>query len=284
MENGEVLPLRNAECIFLGNDKRMTFAAQALSNRGISVKLCSANYDIYGMPSIADKRFLIFPIPLSEKNFLDSIGCGVVKFCESIAKSNVSIVGVNADPSLSLAVRESGVELIDIGNNEEFLTENAYLTAEAAVSIIMHKSDSSIRSQNIALFGYGRISKFLLSILYSLKVKVSVYARRAEARSLALCDGAFYAAPLEACEMVSALEKNDVVINTVPYFLLGADVLSCVRARPYLMDRASLPGGIDVERARDLGYNASRELGLPAKHAPRDAGEAFARAIYSELF
>jgi dipicolinate synthase subunit A len=284
MENREDLASDSARCIFLGNDKRMVYAAQGLKSRKISVSLCQGLQDIGDISASADKCFLIFPIPLSEKNFWGVTGCDAAKFCENIASGNITLVGVNADEALSTAVRASGRVLVDLGANEQFLVENAYLTAEAAVNIIMQNSDCSIRSQRIALFGYGRISKFLLSILRALGVRVSVYARRAEARSLALCDGAEKVGALHERDIVSALEENDVVINTVPYPVLDENILAGVSSRPYLMDLASLPGGIDIECARRLGYRGSRELGLPAKYAPKNAGETFARAIYSTLF
>jgi dipicolinate synthase subunit A len=240
------------------------------------------NPDTYGIDG--KKIYLIFPIPLTKKTFFEIAGSDAEAFFAAAENKNVTLVGGKIDADIAAAARGHKIATVDFGEDESFLIENAYLTAEAAVIIIMQTSCRSIRSMNIALFGYGRISKFLLYLLRSLGASVSVLARREEALTLARCDGACKTLFTDRESISEALETNDLIINTVPNMLLGEDVLKNAKARPTLLDLASLPGGIDIESARALGYRASRELGLPAKYAPRDAGEIVAGTVMSALF
>ncbi len=274
----------DAMCIFLGNDKRQIYAAEEFVRSGFYAIHLPILQDL-DTPEFQNKTiYLIFPIPLTKKVFFEICNANPNEFFESANSKRVKLVGGKIDPEILAAARSHGIFCIDFGEEEAFLIENAYLTSEAAVNIIMQTSSSSIRSIDIALFGYGRISKYLLVLLRSLGARVSVLARREESRVAAKCDGAFDVYSFGEDDVLRALESNDVVINTVPCRIISADILSRSKKKPNIIDLASLPGGIDTDAARQMGYKATRELGLPAKYAPKDAGEIVAKTIMSALF
>ena len=64
----------------------------------------------------------------------------------------------------------------------------------------------------------------------------------------------------------------DVIYNTVPHWLFGRDFLACADPKTFLIDLASVPGGVDIRAAKELGSNVLWATSLPGKYAPRSAG------------
>ena len=284
MDNTRKIDREDVLCIFLGYDKRQVFAADFFGEVGISAIYLQSLQDMDALDTENRDIYLIFPIPLSPKAFIEICHTSYDAFFKSINNKKVTLVGGKINEDIVSSARSYGIRVVDFGDNEAFLTENAYLTAQATVNIIMQSLPRSIRSMNIALFGYGRISKFLLAMFKALGASVKVFARREDVRVLAKCDGAIGTYSFERDNVLYAFNTSDVIINTVPSPVIDTGVLSASQHKPILIDLASLPGGIDIDAAQDLGYKASRELGLPAKYAPSEAGEIVARTLLSSLF
>ena len=77
----------------------------------------------------------------------------------------------------------------------------------------------------------------------------------------------------------------DVVFNTVPDKIIGGNELLTAK-NTLIIDLASKPGGVDMERAKDLGVKVIWALGLPGKVAPVTSGNIIKETIlniFSEL-
>ena len=71
----------------------------------------------------------------------------------------------------------------------------------------------------------------------------------------------------------------DVIYNTVPHWLFGRDFLEMTGKDTFLIDLASVPGGVDVLAAKELGSNVLWATSLPGKYAPKSAGESIADCV-----
>ena len=77
----------------------------------------------------------------------------------------------------------------------------------------------------------------------------------------------------------------DVVFNTVPDKIIGGNELLTAK-NTLIIDLASKPGGVDMEKAKDLGVKVIWALGLPGKVAPVTSGNIIKETIlniFSEL-
>ena len=152
--------------------------------------------------------------------------------------------------------------------DEVFIIENAALTAEGAVALLMRRSDRAVMGMRVLVAGYGRIGSLLAGMLSSLGADVTVCARSPAARATARAFG------YRAVDFGRLDATYDAVINTVPARVLAGDYGGAV-----CIDLASAPGGWAV------GEDGAviRAPGLPGLYAPRAAADAMAEAIYRAM-
>ena len=178
-----------------------------------------------------------------------------------------------------------GVRLYDYYESEELMINNAYLTAEGAVSLAMNELNISLWGTRVCVIGYGRIGKFLARMLSALGASVTVAARKGT--DLAYASGfgldTLRIAYENGRSSLCALADCDLIFNTAPYRLLDAQVLACISKEALIIDLASAPGGIDPEAARRLDVQVISAQGLPGKYAPLTAGRFVGDAIATLL-
>jgi dipicolinate synthase subunit A len=148
-------------------------------------------------------------------------------------------------------------------DDEVYVLENAALTAEGAVELLMRRSSRALMGMEVLVVGYGRVGQALALRLYGLGAHVTVGARSEKARSLARTQG---------CRAVSTQDMGgtyDGVINTVPAQILAGDYGGAL-----CIDLASAPGGWP------LGSAVLKAPGLPGLYAPQAAADVMAQAIY----
>lgn len=144
-----------------------------------------------------------------------------------------------------------------------FIIENAALTAEGAVELVMRRLPGSLAGAEILIVGYGRIGSLLADHLARLGANVTVAARRPESRAEARARGH------TSVDITQLPIDPEAVINTVPAPILTGDFHGAL-----CLDLASAPGGW-ADKTPVL-----RAPGLPGLYAPRAAADAMADAVY----
>lgn len=81
----------------------------------------------------------------------------------------------------------------------------------------------------------------------------------------------------------NAVEKYDIIFNTVPVKIFTQNVLKKVKKNCLLIDLASKPGGVDLDQASNLGIKTIWALSIPGKVAPVSSGEIIAKTIINIL-
>ena len=159
--------------------------------------------------------------------------------------------------------------LIDLSTDETLTMANARYTAEGAIAACMARLSVAMMDANCLIIGYGRIGHALCERLVALGAKVTVAARREEARKLANQRGA-NAISLE--EMQYRLNGFDCIFSTPPERVLEAAQLARIRGDAMVIDLSSPPYGVDFSAAERLGVNAWLEPALPGRYCPKSAG------------
>lgn len=144
-----------------------------------------------------------------------------------------------------------------------YLVENAALTAEGAVELVMRRLPGAVLGASILIVGYGRIGSMLADRLALLGASVTVAARRAESRAEARARGH------RAVDVTELPADPDAVINTVPAPILSGDFGGAL-----CVELASAPGGWTDHTP------VLRAPGLPGLYAPRAAADVMADAVY----
>ena len=164
----------------------------------------------------------------------------------------------------------------DYAKDETLLCENAAITAEGAVYLLMSVSAKTLRGMKTAVAGSGRIGKALADSLCALGAEVLMIARDPKARAEARARG-IKAAGFEDCE--APLSGAEALFNTVPRRVFGRGELSALPQGARYIELASAPGGALREEVIACGVGYTAAPGIPGRYAPVSAGEALFRCV-----
>ena len=171
---------------------------------------------------------------------------------------------------------------MDYSASEDFLLNNALLTAEGAIALAMERLPVAIDGSTVAVIGYGRIGALLADRLRALGATVLVYARRRDALTrAALC----HHTPVllrredayQSLREIPAVCR--VIFNTVPQCLFSGTVLEALPKQCLFVDLASVPGGLDRAAADELKIPWIWGTALPGKYAPESAGRILGQTV-----
>ncbi len=236
--------------------------------------------------ALADSVGVILPLPASTDGaFLnapfDASGARLrlADLSEQLPAGSV-IVGGRIPTEFSANAEARGIKVRDYFESEEFQIQNAYTTAEAALSIAMNSLDKNIYGAKIAITGYGRIAKHLVRLLKNLGAEVTVAARKDSDLAWAFSIGC-HVLKLDAkgSGLARLTHGFDVIYNTVPHWLFDRTFLEAADQSTFIIDLASVPGGVDICAAKELGSNVLWATSLPGKYAPMSAGNLIASCI-----
>jgi hypothetical protein len=125
---------------------------------------------------------------------------------------------------------------------------------------------------------HGRIGKILSKMLLGLGTEVYVEARKYSDIAWIKANGL---RPIYINELSQYLDRMDVIFNTIPSKILEADMLERLGPNCLVIDLASKPGGVDFDRAKNLGIKVIWALSLPGKVAPVTAANFIKQTIYN---
>ena len=186
-------------------------------------------------------------------------------------------VGYGLPKEFRREISSRGAAAIDVSRDEEYLTENANLTAVGTVGRILSEEKAAPSELSVGVIGYGRIGQRLVRLLMFLSGRVTVFTSKSELRQELCMLGISGADSLSVDSSVTAekLAALDILINTAPAKLLGEnsrEALSKVRVIE-LASGDNMPEGVAVERF----------VSVPAVMYPKSAGYALASSILRML-
>lgn len=263
----------------VGGDQRQVHLAGLLRREGHTVHtyaLERAAEDCEAEPSeirLADCVILPLPVtgdgsllntPLSDRphplaSVLDHLRPGQVICAGKVDANTAALAG------------QRGLVLHDYFAREELAEANAVPTVEGAIQIAMEELPITVHGARVLVIGCGRLGKLLAYRLRALGARVSLSAR--SCADLAWAQAHDFC-PEHTAELDGWLCSYDLIVNTVPARVLGAERLAELKEDCLVIDLASRPGGVDFEAARQLGVRTVHALSLPGRVAPVTAARA----------
>ncbi len=240
----------------IGGDRRTEILGDLLRKEGYAAENCLS------LPAPPYPDACILPVPASRDK--RTVTGSRVSLAEIAAlPSGVAVLGGGL-PSLLSARRHSFDYLTDPSTVEE----NARLTAEATVGILLSAPPRSLWERRVHLFGYGRIGRHLVRLLTALGVSLTVAARREETRAAARLAGA------DAVDFCSVPAETFTAVNTAPSPVMLPELPEGTVLYDLAgISSAEIPAGIDY---RPLP-------GLPGKYYPESAARLLFLATQRNL-
>lgn len=274
----------------IGGDLRQLTLAELLSSDGYDVCVSgfgadsvSTKYKIENdMKKALQKDIIILPMPVTQ-----SQGLLNAPFCNT--PISLAQIKENINPSALILGGRMGKEIydlfegfncIDYYTREELMIKNAVPTAEGAIEIAITETPVTIAKSKCLVIGYGRIGKVLARLLHKMGAEVYVSARKYSAIAWIDVDGYI---PVHNKDIIKNADSYDIIFNTAPALILNEDVLARINPDSLVIDLASKPGGVDFQKAKDLGLKVIWALSLPGKTAPLTSGKIIKETI-SNIF
>ena len=242
---------------------------------------------ILPLPTSRDGETVWCPMDLDHRLPLEEVA--------ALLTPEMTLYGGRLPGGFLARLRSLGMRAMDYYDDETLQVQNAHITAEGAVMTAMELTDRTVRGSKIAVIGYGRIGQMLGRMLVALGAEVTVFARRSDALAWAESDGCrTFLLPSTAGDGRTARAQTvrglcqgyDVIFNTVPARILGADDWKRMPRNTLWIELASAPGGVDPEAARaaseQTGLRVVWAPSLPGRYAPASAGEQIARWILNQ--
>lgn len=164
--------------------------------------------------------------------------------------------------------RFPGHPVMDLLEDEQYLADNAALSAYCALRLAMMELPISLRGCKVLILGWGRIAKCLAALLWGLEADVTIAARKESDRAMAHALGYH---SLDIAQLGENLNSYRVIFNTVPAPILCAAQLEHCSQNCLKIDLASVQG-LD-------GKHIIWARGLPGKDTPESSGKLIAQTI-----
>lgn len=182
------------------------------------------------------------------------------------------VAGYGIPEGLSCGLAERGAAVYDGAGDEDFLTENAELTALGTVGYILTTERRAPCELRFGVVGYGRIGRLLVRHLLFLGGRVKIFTSRSGLRR----ELGRYAVSTAPIEEALELSEVDILINTAPTDL------------SHSFPTGRLPRGLRVlELASGKNFQGVEGVellpSLPGRMYPISAGRAYFRGIMRRI-
>ncbi len=265
----------------LGGDGRYPWAVKALRRSGLPVRTWAVetmkNDAAHLWEALEGANLVLLPMRPFRGELLQ-VGEEDVEaaMLPHFLEKNAVLIAGEFPTELEAWFQSQGIRCASFLELESYQMANAAVTAEGAVWLCLGALDRTLAGAEILVIGWGRIGRFLAEKLKALGAHVTVTARREgqwkELESLGF-------RPEETGAYHHGLEHYDAVLNTVPALVLSAEQAEDLKKDCVLMELASAPGGY----APEIDRRIIQAQGLPARTAPRTAGENLSAAVWACL-
>jgi len=166
--------------------------------------------------------------------------------------------------------------LVKLFERDDVAIYNSIPTVEGTIMMAIQHTDFTIHGSNVTVLGLGRCGMSIARAFHALGAKVKVGARKT-AHLARISEMAV--TPFHLNDLGKEIKDTDILINTIPYQVVSASVISKLPAHTLIIDIASKPGGTDFRYAEKRGIKALLAPSLPGIVAPKTAGQILADVL-----
>lgn len=234
----------------IGEDKRSRYLKKILEEENM-------------YSSVIDSEYIYYPIPFKNlKNALEN------------KKTVISGKIIKEDRKV---LEENNIKYIDLLESENFILENAKVTAESSIIPLINQTERRIENEKILVLGYGRIAKHLLKILKGFNPLLRCFARKEKYKEEMEKENIEY---VYYKDIEEKLLDTTVVVNTVPENIVTKEMLKILENKNILyIELASKPYGIDINNLTYYDINFLLLNALPSKVMAKDAANLIKKEI-----
>lgn len=190
----------------------------------------------------------------------------------SEVKEGEIVGGGKADKEADALMNSMDIKHFNMLTDEKFQAENARLTAEGVLSVVLSRSVLGLRDTDFLIIGFGRCGSAITKLLTDVGAKsVTVASTSSRRQASGIADKVIAAEEFD-------FSPYDVVVNTIPQSMISDKEVLTFKPDAIYIDVASKPA-LSLCFAKYIGVDADIYPALPAKTAPASAAKAMKRYI-----
>ncbi|WP_304508884.1 dipicolinate synthase subunit DpsA [Anaerotignum sp.] len=278
--------------LVIGGDQRLLYLADLLKKSFLLVQSYALNgadrlegiEKADSLESAMEKAdIVIAPVPFTKDGVHLLTKDNTIVLLKDFSKNlreNSIVFGGNIPSNVLESAKMKNVECFDFMKMEDVALENAITTAEGAIAEAIALSTQNVNQEHCLVLGYGRCAQAIAERLKGLNAKVTIGARKEEARKDAMAQG-YQGVSLG--ELQALISREQFVFNTIPAMVLDAELIEKMDADSIIIDIASAPGGTDFDACERTGIKAKLSLGIPGRYSPKTSANILLRGIKASL-
>jgi len=256
------------KCAIIGTDARLPFLQEALLDQ-LDVKVFPTmiwTEELKAAITDFQPTIIFLPIPPLE------IDCSFV-----LPESCLLLFVGKRNTAIEQEIQSSKTHAFYYLEDEQWIWENANLTAEGFINDFYRNENESIYHKKFIITGYGRVGKRLAFALHHLGAEVIISVRSDHQ----LFEAKSYGYQIEQFEQIGKNPNalSTYLINTIPYRWLSPSDTTRFKK---VYDLASNPGCL-LEAESSIPINYIHSTSLPGLYFPKDAGYLIAKAVQTQL-
>lgn len=173
-------------------------------------------------------------------------------------------------------LKEKGCQILQFSQLPVFARENAWLTAEGLLSELIRYTPFSLSSARVLLLGYGCCGSAISSLLHPLCRSIYVLEQEPEKQGLAEKKGI---CPIQEEDFSIVLPHCNMVVNTIPAFVLEPEEIRKLPGSCHIFDIASAPFGFSEDITEKFLLPYFRLPGLPGRFSPVSSGQMIGKIV-----
>ena len=249
--------------ISFGGDGRTQYTSDYVTEKGYKTIMTNSISDITSCDAI------ILPLPFTIDNiYIKGTSTKIEDLIKYLDKQTVLFAGKLNDNAINI-LKNNDITFYDYNSRDEFAQKNAVPTAQGVLTFVLNNTDVTLNQLKIAVLGYGKCGKSICRTFKSMGSEVISYSRRYSSAADAESDGLTAYLLKDICETIS---YADIIINTVPFNILGKEIIDRISNKAMLIDVSSYPYGFDYNYAKSVNKNINLLSSLPGKYVPKTAG------------
>ena len=227
-------------------------------------------------PHAVQAHLVLLPIPTSRDGIcVTGTDIPLSETLSGVEEGSV-VVGYGLPKDYLNEVAARGGRALDISLDEDFLCENAYLTAVGTLGYILTTDTRAPRDRVFGIVGYGRIGSRLLRLLLFLGARVVIYTSR-HLTNIELGECGVHSVCISGeSDGKYDFSGIDILINTAPRDMSASFPEGKVPLGMRVLELASGKNFSGVEGVEEL-------TSLPGRMYPASSGLAYAEAALKLL-
>lgn len=281
--------------LVMGGDRRYLETMEQLASKGVYVIVVGFDQLSLSIPNVIQDKLenveleqidgILIPLNGTDPNgeieavYSESSIRLTLEMLKRTPEHCAVYTGISTD-YLDKIAQDANREIVRLTDRGDMAILNSIPTAEGVLHLAIEETEHTIHGSKVTVLGYGRTGMTISRLFSAVGAHVTVAARKesdlARVKEMGM-------RPLHMDQLADHMNEVDICINTVPYHVLNADVLSKMSPSALIIDIVSKPGGTDFQFAKEKGIKAVHALGLPGKTAPKTGGEIVSTVLFKLL-